>query len=222
MGKTELVSSAAEDYLKAILQLEPPDGRRARARSRSASGVSQPSVTRDDEEARRGRSRRARALPRRDAHRAPAGASRSRCSATTGCSSSTSPTRSACRSTRCTPRPTGSSTCSPRSSRRGSTRRSATRRTTRTATRSRTPSCASTTAVRRSLVGGRPGRERDGRARPRPRRRAPALPRRARARARAPRSRSSRTAPFDGPVTLRSGTGEHAIARELAAAIAVA
>ena len=80
-------------------------------------------------------------------------------------------------------------------------------------------SCGSTTAERRSLLEVAPGERDDGRARARPRRRAAALPRRARARARREVEVVAQ-APFDGPITLRSRTGEHAIARELAGAIA--
>ena len=76
----------------------------------------------------------------------PASAWRWRCCATTGCSSSTSPSTSTCRGIASTRRPTRSSTCSPRTSRRGSRRSSATRRTTRTATRSPTATSSSTRA----------------------------------------------------------------------------
>ena len=121
------LTSAVEDYLKADLRARCRRQARDDLGARRADARQRPVGDGDDEAARRARARRAGAVPRCRADRARAGSARSRCCGTTGCSSATSPTRSGCRSTRCTPRPTGSSTCSRRSSRRGSTRRSAIR-----------------------------------------------------------------------------------------------
>ena len=73
----------------------------------------------------------------------------------------------------------------------------------------------------RSLLDLEPGDTRVGGARPRRRPRAAALPRRARARSRASVELLAQ-APFGGPLTVRTASGEHAISRELADRIAAA
>ena len=109
---------AIENYAKAIYALEQRGGRgrhdqRARGAARRDAGLG----VQHGEEARRARARHPRALQGREADRRAAGASRSRCCATTGCWSCTWRSRSACRGTGCTTRPRCSSTSSRRSSR---------------------------------------------------------------------------------------------------------
>ena len=74
----------------------------------------------------------------------------------------------------------------------------------------------------RSLLDLEPGAHGVDRARPRRRLRAPPLPRGARPRPRTRASRCVAQAPFGGPVTVRTSSGEHAISRELADRIAAA
>ena len=121
---------------------------------------------RDDEAARRARTRRAGAVPRRDADR---GGAPTRARGAPPPPTARALSRrigSGCRSTTCTPRRTASSTRSPRSSRRGSTPRSATRPTTRTVTRSRTASCGSRSGASARWTTSRPASARRSRAFP--------------------------------------------------------
>ena len=218
MGKPT-VSRSAEDYLKAILQLERPDGVSTSAIADPARRVAAVGHA-HDEEARGRRARGARAVSRRDAHRdRPAGRIGGAAPPPAARAVPLRPPRPAARR--------GARRGRPARARALGGARGADRRGAR-------------------LPDARPARPPD------PGRRAPPgdggaallsevapgesttvvrVPDRdasccatsaSWSSCRARRSRSSRRRPFDGPVTLRSRTGEHAIARELAGAIAVA
>ena len=220
--RTRRPSEAIEDYAKAIYALaRRGDGRRHQRAGRAARRHARVGVG-DGQEARRARARRARAATRACADAGRASAWRWRSCATTGCSSSTWPSTSACRGIACTRRPRRSSTCSPRSSRRGSRPSSATRRTTRTATRSRPPTLEIEESDERrarrrsrSATAARFVRVSDS---------DPAMLRyldRARRRASATSSRCSTRQPFDGPLTVRFGDELHVLGGALARAMRV-
>ena len=200
---------------------------RVRGRARDDVGAREPdgrqrTVRDGDDEAPGGaRARRAGAVPGCDPDRRGPAASPSRCSATTVSSSATSPTGWACRCTRCTPRRTAWSTSSRRSSRRRSTPSSASRRTTRTATRSPTASCGSRSRASAPWPTWGPA---SGRSVSRVPDGDPDLLRYLTELGLVPGSDVEvvSQAPFAGPVTVLTGSGAHAISRELADRIGAA
>ena len=213
---------AVQDYLKAIYALESEGERVTTSALATRMGVRAPVGDGDDEAPRRPRSRRARAIPGRRPDGRRGSAARSRCSVTTACSRATSSTASGSPSTRCTRRPSSSSMRSRRSSRRRSTPTSGSRRTTRTATRSPIASFA----WRRSPAAGRCSicRRTGGRWSPACPTENPELLRYLAELGLLPGSDVEvvSQAPFGGPVTVRTESGDHAISRELAARIGTA
>ena len=93
---------------------------------------------------------------------------------------------------------------------------------TRTAIRSPTASCGSPRSTSRSLADLVPGDTRRRRAVFPTATRSCSATSRSSPSCRAQTLELTRSAPFGGPLTVRTGSGEHAIARELAASVGIA
>ncbi|MFN8202089.1 MAG: metal-dependent transcriptional regulator [Solirubrobacteraceae bacterium] len=112
----ESVTSAVEDYAKAIYTLERRSDGGAVTTTALAERLGVTAASASNMVKKLDGLGLVRHVPYRGVQLTPEGrGSRSRSSATTGCSSCTWPRSSACRGTACTTRPRSSSTCSPRS-----------------------------------------------------------------------------------------------------------